>query len=254
MGIVYLIIALFATTVGTMSGFGGGVIIKPTLDALGDYNVFVIGVLSSAAVFSMSLVSTTQRFIDGLKVDKRLVLLAIGGTIGGLAGKQLFTLSLDYISPDRLTTVQAVILIALLQLALYKNKLPHFKVTNRFWILMSGFVLGMVSTYLGIGGGPFNVAVLCMFFAMDIKEAAAGSIFIILFSQAVKLVSIALSTGFGPYDYGILWYMIPAGVAGGLLGPIVKTKMTHYTVEIVFKAVVIAIVLLNVYNIVHLNM
>lgn len=95
-------------------------------------------------------------------------------------------------------------MIVLLQLAVFKNRLPHFQVTNLFWALMTGVLLGAVSAYLGIGGGPFNVAVLCMFFAMDIKEAAAGSIFIILFSQLSNLISIAVVGGFGSYDYGIL--------------------------------------------------
>ena len=253
MGIVYLIIALFATTVGTLSGFGGGVIIKPTLDALGDYNVFVIGVLSSATVLSMSMVSTTRRVIDGLKVDKILVLLAVGGIVGGLAGKQLFALSLDHISPERLTTIQAVILIALLQLALFKNRLPHFQVTNRFLILVSGFLLGMVSTYLGIGGGPFNVAVLYMFFAMDIKEAAAGSIFIILFSQLSNLISIAVAGGFGVYDYSILWYMLPASIAGGLIGSWLRKRVSHKTADVLFNVIVLGILLLNVYNILVRN-
>lgn len=253
MEIVYLFIALFATTVGTLSGFGGGVIIKPTLDVLGDYNVFVIGVLSSATVLSMSLVSTTRRFIDGLKVDKILLLLAVGGIIGGLVGKQFFALSLDHVSPARLTTIQAVILIALLQLALFKNRLPHFQVTNRFWVLVSGFLLGMVSTYLGIGGGPFNVAVLCMLFSMNIKEAAAGSIFIILFSQLANLISIAVTGGFGGYDYSMLWCMIPASVAGGLIGSWLRKRISHKTADTLFNVIVLGILLLNVYNILVRN-
>ena len=88
-----------------------------------------------------------------------------------------------------------------------------------------GISLGALSAYLGIGGGPINVTVLCMFFAMAIMEAAAGSIFIILFSQLSKPVSIVLTTGFGPHDYTILLYMIPAGIAGGFIGPMLRRKL-----------------------------
>lgn len=197
---IYFIIALFATTLGTLAGLGGGVIIKPVLDALGDYNVFVIGVLSSATVFSMALVSTTRRIIDGLRFDNILVALAIGAVLGGLIGKQVLELSLVYITPDKLTSIQAVLIILLLQFALFKNKLPRWRITSTSFVLFAGLVLGALSAFLGIGGGPVNVAMLCMLFSIDIKEAAAGSIFIILFSQFAKLVSIALTTGFGPYD------------------------------------------------------
>lgn len=253
MAIVYLLIALIATTLGTLAGLGGGVVIKPALDALGDYDVFVIGVLSSATVLSMALVSTTRRIIRGVKADKALALLALGAVIGGFVGKQLFDLCIARIEPQRLTSIQAVLIIALLQIAIFKNKLPHWQIRNALPILVTGVVLGALSAYLGIGGGPINVAVLCMFFGMDIKEAAAGSIFIILFSQAAKLVSIALTTGFGPYDYGILLYMIPAGVAGGLIGPWLRKKLSNKLIEVIFTFVAAAIVLVNVFNIIRLN-
>lgn len=253
MPIVYLLIAFIATTLGTLAGLGGGIVIRPALDALGDFDVFVIGVLSSATVLSMSMVSTIRRIISGVKIDKILVMLAVGGILGGYIGKLVFQFSLAHITPGQLTGVQAVVIIILLQITLFKNRLPRFQVDNLSLILLMGILLGGLASYLGIGGGPINVAVLCMFFAMDIKEAAAGSIFIILFSQAAKLVSIALTTGFGPYDYSILWYMIPAGVVGGVVGPMLKNKLTHHVIEIIFKVVVIFCVLLNVYNIIRLS-
>ena len=253
MGILYLIIALLATTLGTLAGLGGGVIIKPVLDALGDYDVFVIGVLSSATVCSMALVSTTRRIIGGIRFDKILVVLAVGAVLGGFAGKQAFEVSMDSIAPDRLTSIQAVLIIFLLQFALFKNKLPRWRVESTAVVLAAGLVLGAFSAFLGIGGGPINVAVLCMLFSMDIKEAAAGSIFIILFSQLSKLAFIALTTGFGTYDYGILLYMIPAGVAGGLIGPVLRRKLSHEAIDVIFVVIVAAIVLLNVFNIIKVN-
>lgn len=57
---VYFLIALLATTAGAMTGMGGGVIIKPLLDLLGDYDAATIGVLSALTVFVMSLVSQWQ--------------------------------------------------------------------------------------------------------------------------------------------------------------------------------------------------
>jgi len=247
---IYLIIALLATTLGTMAGLGGGVIIKPVLDALGDYDVFVVGVLSSATVFSMALVSTARRIAGGIRFDKFLVVLAIGAVLGGFIGKQVFELSLKHIAPDRLTSIQAVLIIFLLQFALFKNKLPRWQVQSATFVLIAGLVLGALSAFLGIGGGPINVALLCMLFSMDIKEAAAGSIFIILFSQLAKLASMALTTGFGPYDYSVLWYMIPAGIAGGLIGPVFCRKLPHRFIEIIFSMIVGVVVLLNVFNII----
>ena len=95
MGILYFFITLAATTAGAIAGIGGGVLIKPTLDALGHYNIATIGVLSSIAVLVMAVVSTVRRFIGGLKVDKKIILLAIGAIVGGFAGKEIFYLLLS---------------------------------------------------------------------------------------------------------------------------------------------------------------
>ena len=42
--------------------------------------------------------------------------------------------------------------------------------------------LGILSSFLGIGGGPINLVVLFFFFSMDTKTAAQNSLYTILFS------------------------------------------------------------------------
>ncbi len=150
MPIVYLLIALIATSLGTLAGLGGGVIIKPALDTLGHYDVFAIGVLSSAAVLSMSMVSTARRIAGGVKIDTILVILAIGGIAGGVIGKQLFQYAMDHIAPERLTGIQAVMIIALLQIALFKNRLPRFRIDNLFLVLLMGVLLGGLASFLAL--------------------------------------------------------------------------------------------------------
>ena len=62
------LLALFATIVGSLSGMGGGVIIKPLMDALGDYDVQTIGVVSSITVFTMAIVSVLKQMKAGIKI------------------------------------------------------------------------------------------------------------------------------------------------------------------------------------------
>lgn len=59
--VLYFLIAIGATTVGSLTGMGGGVIIKPLMDVLHGFDVQTIGVLSSLTVFSMSVVSIGKR-------------------------------------------------------------------------------------------------------------------------------------------------------------------------------------------------
>ena len=253
MAIIYFLIALLATTVGAGAGIGGGVIIKPALDALGGYNVFVIGVLASATVLAMAIVSIGKNIHQGVKLDSTMIFLAAGAVLGGFLGKEAFSFVYERMEGHAITTVQAAVLIFLLVLVLVRKKLPDWHIKNKAAVLAIGLLLGAVSAFLGIGGGPINVAVLCMFFAMDIKRAATGSIFIILFAQLTKLVTIAATTGFGTYDYTMLYVMIPGGVMGGFLGAWLKHKLKESHVETLFFTVVVGVILLNIYNIIMLN-
>jgi len=54
---LYFLVSLIATTVGSITGMGGGVIIKPILDFIGTYNAQTIGVISSITVLTMSIIS-----------------------------------------------------------------------------------------------------------------------------------------------------------------------------------------------------
>ncbi len=253
MGVIYFLIAIFATTIGAGAGLSGGVIIKPALDTLGNYNLFVIGVLSSATVLSMAIVSTTRCFFQGIKIDKKLIALTIGAIIGGFLGKEVFSFFYLRIDEKMLTTIQAGIIILLLSITLLRSKLPDWHIKNIFVTITIGLILGTLSSFLGIGGGPINVAVLCMFFAMDIKKAATGSIFIILFSQITKLLTITLTSGFGAFDYSMLLYMIPGGVLGGFIGIWLKGKLENKHIEVLFYIVVSCVIMLNLYNIIMLN-
>lgn len=79
-------------------------------------------------------------------------------------------------------------------------------------------VLGFLASFLGIGGGPVNVSLLMLMFALPIKEATLYSLSTIFFSQLAKLVTIALTSSFMRFDLSMLFYVIPAAVIGGLWG------------------------------------
>ena len=67
--LLYFLIAIGATTVGSLTGMGGGVIIKPLMDLLGGFDVETIGVLSSITVFAMSIVSVGKQIAQKAKID-----------------------------------------------------------------------------------------------------------------------------------------------------------------------------------------
>ena len=87
-GLVYFLIAIGATTVGSLTGMGGGVIIKPVMDVIGAYDAATIGVLSSITVFSMSVVSIGKQMLAKRKIPfGTAVPLAVGSVAGGQLGQ-----------------------------------------------------------------------------------------------------------------------------------------------------------------------
>ena len=139
MGILYFIIVLAATTAGAIAGVGGGVIIKPALDALGHYNIQTIGVLSSIAVLSMAIVSTARRFIQGLKIDLKIVLLATGAIAGGIIGKVIFYILVESIDPVIVKVIQSALIALLMIIILFKN----YRVTVQDFVCITTFVINI---------------------------------------------------------------------------------------------------------------
>ena len=251
MGVLYFFIVLAATSVGAIAGVGGGVLIKPTLDALGQYNVETIGVLSSVAVLAMAVVATARRFIQGLIIDKKIIMLAVGAIAGGFVGKEAFYLLLTVVEGPVVKIIQAILIAMLMVIILFKNKIPRYCIENMIGVFVAGLILGTLASSLGIGGGPVNVAVLYLLLNMDIKKAAVGSIFIILLAQTSKIVTISISEGLGAYDLKMLWYMIPAGITGGLLGSWIHNKIGEKSIYILFDITVGVVIAICAFNIIR---
>lgn len=251
--LIYLLVALFATIVGAAAGLGGGVIIKPVLDMLGDYDIVTISVLSSATVLSMAAVATFRQMKNGFSITKTTVAITVGAVIGGMLGSVLFSMVKDSMNPSTVTIVQSGIIIALLLLCLFYCKLPKFHIKSIFTQSMIGLFLGMLSSFLGIGGGPINVAILVILMAMELRDAAKVSVFIILFAQTSGLIMKVINGTFAQVeDFSMLIVMIPAAIAGGIIGSQLNLKLSDKWINKVYTGAVLLVILICVYNIAKL--
>ncbi len=72
-----------------------------------------------------------------------------------------------------------------------------FNVKNPIAILLSGVLLDTAAAFLGIGGGPINVAFLTLMFSFTMRDAAVYSVAVIFFSpNAQTFISTYIKTGF----------------------------------------------------------
>ena len=256
--ILFLLVSFFASVAGAICGIGGGVIIKPVLDLFQLASVSTISFLSGCTVLSMSCYSVGKSMLAGEKrVNMRTgTPLAIGAAVGGVVGKQMFSaLSGMFANPNLVGSVQAgclaVITLGTLLYTIFKAIITTHNMTSPLPCVLIGLVLGIFSSFLGIGGGPINLVVLYYFFSMDTKTAAANSLYIILFSQIASLLMTLVTRTVPAFDVWTLVLMVAGGIGGGIAGRILNRRMDNKAVEKLFMilmAIIICISIYNVYN------
>ena len=253
---LYFLIAIGATTVGSLTGMGGGVIIKPLMDVLHGFDVQTIGVLSSLTVFSMSVVSIGKQMLARTKIPFGTAIpLALGSVMGGLAGEKLLQVIVDALRANSAVTVVQNVVLSLLILAVFlymknKSRIPSQELRGVVVSLLVGVFLGICSSFLGIGG-PINVALIIYLFSFDTKTATVCSLVTILFAQISKLTTVALTTGFGVFDLSIAPVMIVGAIAGGFIGASLNKKCSEAAVEKAFNAVQLLVLAISIFNIVR---
>jgi len=255
MDAVYFLVSLCASIVGAVCGVGGGVIIKPVLDLLHMETAAAVSFLSGCTVLSMSSYSVGRAMLAG---ERRVPLstgtpLAVGAAAGGLLGSRLFTAVKSMSArPEAVGAVQAGCLAAVtlgaLVYTLCRTRVRTRRVESVTACAGIGLALGLTSSFLGIGGGPVNLAALYYFFSMDAKTAAASSLYIIFFSQLANLAA-TLAAGTVPeFRPAVLLLMIAGGIGGGMLGRRLNKRMDNRAVEKLFAALMAVIILISIWN------
>lgn len=251
--LIYIFIVLVATTLGSSIGLGGGVIIKPLLDLVNMHDASAISFYSACAVFTMSVVSIIKVIKRKEKIDYKIVLLfAIGSIAGGFIGDAFFVF-INHLLKESVKIVQnALLCIVLFLIALYFESQVKHKLVNRnpLVIVLSGLVLGIVSVFLGIGGGPLNLAVLDIVLGMDIKNASVYSIGIIFFSQATKLIKTFVTNRFLPYDLKFLVFILPVAVLGGIIGSTINKKADNEKLKNIYIYSLLILIVISLLNII----
>ena len=256
--IVFLVflVCFAASVVGSICGIGGGVIIKPVLDAFGIMDVSTLSFLSGCTVLSMTTYSVIRSRAGGASSFDRSTGLpmALGAALGGIVGKQLFqVVKVMSADPNRVGAIQAacllVVTLGTLIYTVFKARIPTHRMANTAACAVIGFFLGILSSFLGIGGGPINLVVLFFFFSMDTKTAAENSLYIIFFSQLASLAASILTRSVPPFSLGMLCLMAGGGILGGAFGRSVNKKLDSQAVDKLFIALMVLMILINIYNI-----
>jgi uncharacterized membrane protein YfcA len=264
--LLFLLIALIPSIIGSLSGIGGGIIIKPVLDLLTangfaenvfnlQLGIMEINFLSGCTALIMSLVSLFLRRNSGTKLEHgRGIPLAIGASTGGIIGKMLlssFTKSMDKNFVGIIQTSILIVLIILVVLYTFKKEsLARKDVRHILSCAALGLGMGCLSAFLGIGGGPINIMIISFFLSTDTKTSGHYSLLIIFLSQLASLFS-SLISGIPEIVPLVLIAMLCGGVAGAFSGSFIVKHLRNQHVDRVFSIVMILIIVVCIYNLLN---
>ena len=254
--ILFFVVSLLASVAGAICGIGGGVIIKPVLDMAHLADVSTISFLSGCTVLSMSCYSVGKSMLaKDSSVDlKSGTYLAVGAAVGGVCGQQLFALVRSlFENQNTVGAVQAaclfLITLGTLIYTLRKANIRTLNVQGLVPSVLIGLALGIMSSFLGIGGGPINLVVFYFFFSMDTKTSAQNSLYVILISQITSLAATLVTGSVPPFGWLSLVLMVAGGIGGGMLGRIANKRMDNKAVEKLFIGLMGVIMAISLYNV-----
>ena len=233
--VLFFLICLAATTAGGISGVGGGVIIKPVLDAVSGMGVATVSFLSGCTVLAMTATSMLRSRGGSVRVEKRRgTLLAVGAAVGGILGKEIFELvrSAGGVTVDIVQQIMMILLtVGVFIYTLNRAKIKTKNVRSAAACVIIGLTLGLLSAFLGIGGGPINLAVLYYFFSM-----------------AASFLNTLVRGTVPEFDWLVLIAMCVGGVLGGILGRSISARLTNKGVDRLFLVIMAVITVISCYN------
>lgn len=262
--VIFMIFSFSSSLIGAICGIGGGVILKPGLDAIGLYDTVTVNFLSGCTVLAMTTYSLLHRLCkrSGTATGKKELItlseigLSFGAATGGIAGKSLFHFCVERIGKASfMTSLQSLLLFFLVLLVfLYERYFPIVRkktVHALYQHLLIGFDLGLISSFLGIGGGPINLLVLKYFYGMEVKQAVKSSLFIVFLSQLFSFIYTFMTGVFPTVSVQLVLLMIFGGITGGIAGRGINTKISGETVTKLFSVCNLVIMGICIFNIIR---
>jgi uncharacterized membrane protein YfcA len=210
-----IVIAFLIAVLFSLLGLGGAIIYTPLFFWLG----FDLLTAIPMALF-LNMITTASASITYLKqqlVDKKvafpLMSTSIIGALYGayLANKVEMRVIIIFLS--------VILLIAALRILFFNNIGYRVKQEGNKKILVGAglaFIIGAISSFIGIGGGTFIVPLL-LILGFEMKNAVGTSAFIITFTSLSGFIG---HVGFGiqTLDPGVLFYTGTAAFVGAQVG------------------------------------
>ncbi len=251
---ITFIIIFISTLIGSMTGLGGGVIIKPLLSVSTNLPVVTTNFFSSTAILFMCSYSLFTNRKSSDKIDFKIAYtLSIGAFIGGIVGSKVLLIMSEYLRDSIILNIQLVMLILVMLISVAVTL--SVKETSRrdvklFVVVLIGIISGMLSSYLGIGGGIINIPILLLVFKKTPKQAVITSLVIVFVSQIATLFTFIVDGILYDVKLTQLITISFAGIFGGIVGKKIFSVMSSRTVRILYVIVLSSLIIINIIKII----
>ena len=227
-----ILAVLIGVSLGTL-GSGGSIITMPVL-------VYVARVPAHAAVgMSLMIVGTTAAVGSLLQsrtagFDRRAAgLFAITGAAGAFAGARLTHL----VSGDVLMRIFAVLMLMAGWRMLARNGLAAGpRACSLVRCAGVGLCLGVLTGFLGVGGGFLIVPALVLFAGLDMKRAVPTSLAIIAFNAFGGLAG---QLRYAAFDWGLTAALLASALAGMVGGSALARRLSAEHLRRAFAGAII---------------
>lgn len=225
---IYIIAVLIGTTLGLI-GAGGAIVAVPVFVYLYDvpptlasgYALFVVTVASAVAAVQYirlrlvdwrAVVAFGSTTLVSIAVTRRLALPMLPASVGGIPRDNVLMLAF------------AVVLLTAAYGMLRMPPKPHADEPAHMGRLAAyGTVIGVISGFLGVGGGFLMTPALVLWAGLDMKRAVATSIVLISANSAIG-VAADLSGGIA-YDWSFVTGFTVMTTVGIILGTLLSKRI-----------------------------
>lgn len=228
--------AAIGVSLGLVGG-GGSILTVPIL-------VYFLGVEAHEAVgMSLAVVGATSLFGAYLHYRKNNVNFAKGLLFGaaGIVGAFLGAPLTKLVPPDILLLIFGVLMFVVAISMLWRSKQAENRTPPRevLWkAIAAGFGVGVLTGFLGVGGGFLIVPALVMFGGLAMKEAVGTSLLVIFLNCAAGLIG-HMSQNY--FDWSLTAPVIILAIGGVGLGTILSHRLAANRLQKMFAVLVLAI-------------
>ncbi len=237
-----LLSGLIGLSLGLIGG-GGSIITVPVL-------VYVIGVeahdaigMSLAVVGGTSFVGSLLHYRKGTLDLKTGMTFGFSGIIGALIGSPLT----HFLSPTQLMLTFALLMLIIATLMLRRQRKGVIEVTEQIYekpnllkALLAGLGVGILTGFLGVGGGFLIVPALVFFGGLPMKEAIGTSLFVIFLNCIAGLIGHSAQNQF---DWSLTFLVMILAVSGTIFGTILSQRLAAHRLQKVFALLVLGVAL-----------